>query len=262
MENGSILILRAPFLSRRMAREFFFEHSRRCHRRTTAKTISKYMYTASRPLVDRYLAHTSTTLAKSASTVLDGFGVSFEFGFAGNGHRLDRPTILSSTTGFVGALGRFATGAWLNGLTLLSGILWFVRFGGLKSTKPARAIRSLGSISSVCLIIFSAMFLSPLQLCWFEFQYPMHQCVSCGKHQKNTIMSPDHVFVARVKISISGGRLGALHEFRANGNWYRRDSFPARKSHNRDCSARRDAQDIHTNWLDEFPVERVITIAD
>jgi hypothetical protein len=48
MENGSILILRAPFLSRRMAREFFFEHSRRCHRRTTAKTISKYMYTASR----------------------------------------------------------------------------------------------------------------------------------------------------------------------------------------------------------------------
>jgi hypothetical protein len=95
MENGSILILRAPFLSRRMAREFFFEHSRRCHRRTTAKTISKYMYTASRPLVERYLAHTSTTLAKSASTVLDGFGVSFEFGFVGNGHRQERPTILS-----------------------------------------------------------------------------------------------------------------------------------------------------------------------
>jgi hypothetical protein len=78
-----------------MAREFFFEHSRRCHRRTTAKTISKYMYTASRPLVERYLAHTSTTLAKSASTVLDGFGVSFEIGFVGNGHRLERLTILS-----------------------------------------------------------------------------------------------------------------------------------------------------------------------
>jgi hypothetical protein len=174
MENGSNLILRAPFLSRRMAREFFFEHSRRCHRRTTAKTISKYMYTASRPLVDRYLAHTSTTLAKSASTVLDGFGVSFEFGFVGNGHRLDEPTILARTMGFVGLVGCFATGAWLNGLTLLSRILWFVRFGGLKSTKPARAIWSLGSIWSVCLIIFSAMFLSPLQLCWFEFQYPMH----------------------------------------------------------------------------------------
>ena len=47
------------------------------------------MYTASRPLVERYLAHTSATLAKSASTVLDGFGVSFEFGFVGNGHRLE-----------------------------------------------------------------------------------------------------------------------------------------------------------------------------
>ena len=27
--------------------------------------------------------------------VLDGFGVSFDFGFVGNGYRLDGPTILS-----------------------------------------------------------------------------------------------------------------------------------------------------------------------
>src|SRR5271169_6476300 len=72
MLNGSGLICEAPPRNRSAAREFLNAQLRRRHRVTSAKTASKYRYTASRPLVERYLAQALLSSANSPSMLETG----------------------------------------------------------------------------------------------------------------------------------------------------------------------------------------------
>jgi hypothetical protein len=53
------------------------------------------------------------------------------------------------------------------------------------------------------------MFLSPLQLCWFEFQYPMHHvCQLRQASEKHHNKPPDHVY-SPIEISLKRNNYSA-----------------------------------------------------
>jgi len=79
------------------------------------------MYTASRPLVDRYFAQALLTAANSTSISELAFEAGLAIAFFTKGYRLKGPTILFKTAGFCG-------------------------FGMLSLLDPAEAITSCGPV--------------------------------------------------------------------------------------------------------------------
>jgi hypothetical protein len=118
------------------------------------------MYTASRPLVDRYLSQALLISANSASIVEIGFGFGLEIRSFIAGYRLNEPTIFCRTSGFVSTvdfvaeMGLFTARYGRNGLRILCRIGGIVGFGGLMTAPP----EALGSIG--VRIIFSMIFVS------------------------------------------------------------------------------------------------------
>jgi hypothetical protein len=129
--NGSGFICGALAWRRRAALEFFTAELRRRHRVTSAKTATKYRYTAARLLVVRYLPQVLLSSANSAPMLETGLSVGLEIVFFTN------PS--------------FTSGYWLTWPSILCRIGGFVSFGGLLATAPPEALGALPIMSSMIL---------------------------------------------------------------------------------------------------------------